>query len=92
MKLTWKHAARLDRLAIFEFIAADNMSAAVELDHVFDQKARQLLDMPHSGRKGRMRQTRELVIHPNYLLIYRLNPAIGSVEILRVLHAAQKWP
>jgi len=29
-------------------------------------------------------------VHPNYILIYRV--VDGVVEILRVKHAAQKWP
>ena len=82
----------MDRLAIFNFIAADNVSAAVALDTLFDQRASQLLDMPSVGRKGRVGQTRELVVHTNYLLIYRPRPLAGVIEIIRVIHAAQKWP
>jgi addiction module RelE/StbE family toxin len=39
---------------------------------------------------GRIKDTRELVVHPNYIVIYRI---VGkAVEVLRVKHAAQKWP
>lgn len=92
MKLVWTLAARVDRLAIFNFIAADNVSAAATLDTLFDQRASKLLDMPSVGRKGRMGRTRELVVHPNYLLIYRPRPLADVIEIIRVIHAAQKWP
>lgn len=85
-------AARHDRLAIFSFIAADNASAAIKLDSLFEQKASQLPDMPSVGRKGRLGRTRELVVHPNYMLVYRPRPSAGVIEIIRVIHAAQKWP
>jgi plasmid stabilization system protein ParE len=34
--------------------------------------------------------TRELVVRPNYIVVYAENPAV--VTVLRVLHAAQMWP
>ena len=37
-----------------------------------------------------MAGTRELVAHPNYILVYRLKPDL--IEILTVIHAAQRWP
>ena len=42
------------------------------------------------GRVGRIKGTRELVAHPNYLLFYRIKH--NRVEILRVKHAAQQLP
>lgn len=43
------------------------------------------------GRAGYLKGTRELVVaYIPYMLIYRLNGK--TVEILRVLHCAQKWP
>jgi len=54
------------------------------------QEAEKLDMHPTLGRVGRVKGTRELVVHPNYLLIYRM---VGKVpEVLRVKHAAQKWP
>jgi toxin ParE1/3/4 len=34
--------------------------------------------------------TRELVVHPNYILIYLVGEDV--VEIIRVLHAHQQYP
>ena len=43
------------------------------------------------GRPGRMRDTRELIISGlPFVIIYRIREA--SVEIIRVIHGAQKWP
>jgi plasmid stabilization system protein ParE len=34
--------------------------------------------------------TREAVVHPNYIMVYRIESE--TITILRVLHAAQRWP
>ena len=54
------------------------------------EKANQLDQHPNIGRVGRIKGTRELLVHPNYLLIYRVVGQI--VEVLRVKHAAQQLP
>ena len=92
MRLVWTLGARLDRLAILNFIANDNVTAAIALDELFDQKAILLMAMPSVGRKGRMAKTREWVVHPNYLLIYRVRLKDDLIEIVRVTRAAQQWP
>ena len=56
----------------------------------FERKAAQLITHPRIGRGGRVENTRELVVRPNYLLIYDIEGE--TVRILRVLHAAQQWP
>jgi toxin ParE1/3/4 len=35
---------------------------------------------------------RELVVHPNYIVFYRVLAEARTVEILRVKHAAQQAP
>ena len=90
MKLVWTLLAREDRKAIREVIAADNPSAALDLDELLSEKAARLLDHPALGRPGRLQGTRELIAHRNYILIYDV---VGDlVRILRVLHAARQWP
>jgi addiction module RelE/StbE family toxin len=90
MMLFWTHEAIADREAIYDYIEADNPSAALSLDELFEEKAAMLSSHPLMGRKGRETGTRELVVHRNYILAYDL-PA-DSVRILRVLHAARQWP
>ncbi len=82
--------AVMDREAIFDFIARDKPLAAIDLDKRIKHTAEQLQTYPRLGKSGRVKGTRVLVIHPNYLLMYRL---IGDdVEVLRVKHAARQWP
>ena len=90
MKLVWTRPAREDRKAIREYIAADNLSAALDLDELLSEKAARLVDHPGLGRPGRLQGTRELVAHRNYLLIYDV--AGDLVRVLRVLHTARQWP
>jgi toxin ParE1/3/4 len=46
---------------------------------------------PYRGRPGRQAGTRELVIMPPYLIVYRVS-GTEAVTILRVWHAAQDRP
>jgi toxin ParE1/3/4 len=90
VKLVWTPEARGDRDAIYTHIERDNPRAASDLDELFAKRAAHLVSHPMVGRPGRVANTRELVAHPNYILIYDI--AGQTVRVLRVLHAAQQWP
>jgi addiction module RelE/StbE family toxin len=90
MGLLWTPEAIRDRAAIYDHIEADNPAAALAIDELLSEKAAHLLDHPRLGRPGRVAGTRELVAHPNYILIYSI--AGEQVRVLRVLHAARQWP
>lgn len=49
-----------------------------------------VLDHPYIFRAGRVSGTREIVIHPNYVVVYKV--ADEHVEIVRVLHTRQQYP
>ncbi len=89
----WKPLAVADRKSIAKYIARDNPLAAVELVDLLIRQASLLDTTPKIGRPGRVENTREWVVHPNYVIVYRAEE--GSMEpivILRVLHASQTWP
>ncbi len=86
----WKPAAIADRKRIINHIAQDNRLAAIDMGDMLIAKAAMLDQHPMLGRVGRVKGTRELVAHPNYILIYRVVDA--AAEVLRVKHAAQQWP
>ncbi len=54
------------------------------------QKSFVLEQHPGMGRAGRIIGTRELVVHKNYVLIYRVRSE--RVEVIEVLHTAKKFP
>lgn len=90
MPLFWTPESIQDREDIYNFIEADNPAAALDLDEMFSEKALHLVDHPGLGRLGRVVGTRELVAHPNYILVYDVRG--DRVRVLRVLHAARRWP
>lgn len=92
MRLVWTKPALFDREEIREYIAQDNPAAAVALDALLSEKAAQLIDHPGLGRPGRVVGTRELIAHRNYILIYDITQNQDLVRVLRVLHAARRWP
>lgn len=79
-----------DRDAIMDHIAQGNPLAAIELDDDFQAKAEQIRQRPKMYRIGRVPGTREAVVRANYVMVYALEESV--VAVLRVLHAAQKWP
>ena len=89
IKLSWKQQARADLLSIIDYISDDNPNAAQALNDIIEGKTSELPNRPQMYRAGRVPGTREMVVHPNYIVVYSENP--NSIEILRVLHAAQQW-
>ena len=89
-RLQWRPLSLADRDAIMEYIARDNPSAAIDLDLEFELKAENARQRPKLYKPGRMKGTREIVVRPNYVMVYRVTGDL--VEVLRVLHAAQQWP
>ena len=89
MRLVWTQSAHTDRKAIRDYIAKRAPQAAMDLDQLIGDKANMLRTNPMLGRIGRVENTRELVIHKSYLLIYDLT---DDVRILRILHTSKLWP
>jgi toxin ParE1/3/4 len=84
--LIWTNRAlkRLDDIA--DFIARDNPLRAqtfvIELRNKLEVLKTQSL-----GSSGRVFGTKELVLHPNYLAVYRIKA--NQVQVLTILHTAQ---
>ena len=89
-RLTWRPLALADRDDIMVYIAQDNPVVAFDLDLEFEAKAESARMRPKLYKAGRVKGTREIVVRPNYVMIYRITGDV--VEVLRVLHAAQQWP
>lgn len=92
LALHWHPKACEDRAAIMDYIGRDDPLAALELDERLEERAAALPARAELYRQGRVAGTRELVVAPNYVLVYRIRPADNIVEILRVLHARRQWP
>jgi addiction module RelE/StbE family toxin len=90
LRLLWTPEAEQDRIDIWDYIAADNPTAAVRMDELFSAAATRLLEHPKLGKAGKNAGTRELVVHENYRLVYEI--AHDVIWILTLLHAARLWP
>ena len=91
MRVRWLKVglANLDTEA--EYIAQDNPAAARRVVQKILRAVDLLKENPAMGRAGRVAGTRELVVAETpYIIPYRVRG--DAVEILRVFHAARKWP
>lgn len=78
-----------DLRKIVEHIPLDNAAAALEMFNHVERSVEQLVYFPNSGRVGRIRKTRELVITGTpYIVVY----LVGSeITLARVIHGARRW-
>jgi len=92
MRVRWLRGALENLNAIGEYIAQDNPVAAREtVLRIFDAIDAVAADgNAQRGRPGRVPGTRELVVTPHYLVPYRIKGE--TLQVLRVLHARQRWP
>ncbi|WHU00929.1 MULTISPECIES: type II toxin-antitoxin system RelE/ParE family toxin [unclassified Sphingomonas] len=85
----WHPEALEDLETVIDFIEARNPSAARRIGDAIRSTADQLPAHSHAYRPGRVPGTREAVVHPNYILIYRVAEII---EVMAVFHARQLYP
>lgn len=88
MALKWTKTALGSVDEIAGFIAKDNPNRATSFVLELKDAVHKLQVHPGMGRAGRVPGTRELVLHKNYIAIYRVRG--GDVEILRLHHVARK--
>jgi toxin ParE1/3/4 len=89
VKILWLQRAVDDLAALQEHISQDDPGAArAEAENVV-RSVGLLSEQPALGRPGRIANTRELVVS-SYVVAYRVKA--GAVQVLRVLHAARRWP
>ncbi len=90
LRIVWTAEAHSDLLDIVRYIAERNPSAAVRLGRAIEQSTWPLPQNPYLFKRSeRIEGCREIVVHQNYILIYRVREVI---EVLRVLHARQQFP
>lgn len=90
LPIVWLDSAIADLTEIITFIVGENPGAAHRLKDRLESAALPLAEHPYLYPGGRVSGTRELVAHPNYVLVYRVAPA--QIEIVNVLHSRQEYP
>ncbi|WP_426143686.1 type II toxin-antitoxin system RelE/ParE family toxin [Pseudomonas sp. DWP3-1-2] len=81
--------ARAALIEILDYIDERNPQAALALLEDIESATSALPEHPYLYRFGRVPNTREIVVHPNYLVVYRVT---DRIEILNVLHSRRQYP
>jgi len=90
LKLRWSVTALEEVDNLTAYVGEHNQSAADALVERIEFCAERLIEFPYMHRSGRVPGTREVVINPNYVLVYRV--AADAVEVISVLHTRQQYP
>ncbi len=90
LTLIWRQSARQELRAIIDYISDRNEAAADRLQAAIHHCAERLPQFPYMYRTGRVPGTREAVVHPNYVLVYRVTA--DAIEVLSVTHARREYP
>jgi toxin ParE1/3/4 len=86
----WHEEARTDLLEIMAFIAERNEQAALDLHERIERSVEHLPDHPYLYKPSlRQAGTREIVVHPNYIVFYEVT---DTIIILAVTHARERFP
>lgn len=89
-RLVWSQDAEADLDILTDYIAQDNIMAAITMRDEIENQIQRLIDFPLSGRIGRVEGTREMVVaRTPFVVIYRTTV---DIVIVRILHGAQHWP
>ena len=89
-RVDWTTRALHDLNGIVEYIQERNSIAAERMRALIEAAADRAGVHPYAYRSGRIPGTREVVAHPNYLIIFSVTD--DAVEIRTILHARQQYP
>ena len=90
LTLVWEDEALSQFESILDYIAVQNVAAADRLELLIQERIETLRAFPAVGRRGRVEGTRELVPHPNFIVIYQADAM--TVDIIRILHTRRRYP
>ena len=88
--LRWEAEARRQYRDTLTYIASHDAVAAERLGKAIKAKLDLLTRFAEVGRPGRVSRTRELIVHPNYIVIYAIRR--NTIDVIRFLHARQLYP
>lgn len=90
LPLHWRASARDDLALLIRFIAQENPRAARDMKALIEASVLPVSEHPYLFKSGRLPGTREIVAHPNYIVIYRVGA--NCIEVVSVVHARQEYP
>lgn len=90
LAVRWTEKAAEDLAAVIGYIEERDPIASLRLHDDIVQTVERLGYMPFLYRPGRVPGTREVVVRPNFLVVYQVGD--GVLDVLRVLHARRQYP
>ncbi len=90
LPVLWRASARVQLASIIRFIANESPPAARRLRELIEASVLPAAEHPYLYRPGRVPGTREIVAHPNYIVVYRV--MAERIEVVAVFHARQEYP
>ncbi|MHB1677844.1 MAG: type II toxin-antitoxin system RelE/ParE family toxin [Sulfuriferula sp.] len=88
MRVIWTPEAQQDRADVWDYIATDNPHAAIRMDKLFSDAAAKLAEYPKLGQPGKIPNTRELIPHESYRLVYEIEQE--TVWVLASVHTTMQ--
>ena len=88
LRVVWTRMAVSNLDGVGDYIAKDNPKAAANLLKQIRKSVKLLQAQPFLGRRTEFKDVRELVVHPNYIVSYRVDAL--TVQILQIWHVAQQ--
>ena len=89
MIIGWAPTALRDLESLHEYMAEDNPPAAAATVERILSGIEALSRHPDMGHKGRVPDTRELIISP-YIVLYRTKAT--ALDLFAIIHSARRWP
>jgi toxin ParE1/3/4 len=91
LPIDWQPSADEDLAEILSYIKARNELAALRLFNLIESALEHTSEHPYLYKQSeRVDGAREIVVHPNYILVYQVEQ--NCIKVLRVLHSRQKYP
>jgi toxin ParE1/3/4 len=90
LPIEWAPEAVVELEEIVAYIARDSARAAEAMRLRIEASILPAAEHPYMFRPGRVEGTREVVAHPNYLVVYRV--LSERIRVVTVIHARRQYP
>jgi len=91
LPVVWLASAGDDLRKIVSYIARENPPAARRMKKLLEASVLPLAEHPYLYRQSeRAPGLREIVAHPNYIVLYRV--AANRIEVVNVVHSRREYP
>jgi toxin ParE1/3/4 len=91
LPIEWRNSANEDLAEIMAYIKARNEQASFRLFERIEAALDHTSEHPYLYKQSeRVVGTREIVVHPNYIIFYRVTPT--AIEVVNVVHTKRQYP